>query len=102
MGRQNPGIAAEREGPLMSQPLTQQEGYALGYLYGGDRDVRIECHSAQWVVTRHTQRCFSVLHKGNDLIPAGTRTIVERAKVDGYFRSCYTCKNCIRLAAKEM
>lgn len=85
----------------MSEPLTTLEREALEYLYGGG-DERIECHSTGWVITRYKQKCVSVLHEGKMTIPAGTRMVRERAKVDGKFGSCYTCISCMRKAAREL
>jgi hypothetical protein len=80
--------------------LSGSEQDALAYLYGGG-DETIECHSAQWVITRFPQKCLSALHKGAMTIPKGTEMIVERAKVEGRFGSCYTCAGCIRKATQE-
>ena len=85
----------------MSEPLTGAEQDALDYLYGGG-DETIECRSAEWVVTRFSQKCVSVMHKGPMTLPAGTRMILERAKVEGQFGSCYTCEACMKASAKEI
>lgn len=85
--------------------LTQAHEDAINYLYGGG-DETIECWSAQWVTTRYAHVCCSVHHsdepKGTREIPAGTRVIVERAKVDGQFGTCYTCNDCLKLVLKEL
>jgi hypothetical protein len=86
----------------MSKPLTPEDDDALAYLYGGDCDVEIECHSAAWVVIRYSHECLSVLHKGKSTIPAGSNMILERAKVDGRFGSSYTCVSCIEAARNEL
>jgi hypothetical protein len=85
----------------MSKPLTDSERDALDYLYGGG-DEEIVCWSAQWVKTRFPQKCLSVVHKGKMTLPAGTRMIVERAKVEGRFGSCYTCEACIKASHEEL
>jgi hypothetical protein len=82
--------------------LSLVEQDALDYLYGGDRDVKIECWSARWVITRCKQKCVSVLHKGPMKQPVGARMLLERAKVDGQFGSCYTCERCIKAASDEL
>ena len=84
-----------------SAQLTGAEKDALAYLYGGG-DEEVECGSMRWVTTRFSQECLSVLHTGEMTLPAGTRMILERAKVEGRFGSCYTCKPCIQTAAKEI
>lgn len=80
--------------------LTASQKDALEYLYGGG-DETIECHSANWVKTRFPQKCLSLLHKGKMTPPAGALMILERAKVDGKFGSCYTCEVCIQAAQEE-
>jgi hypothetical protein len=85
----------------MSEPLTGSERDALGYLYGGG-DEQIECRSTAWVTTRYKQKCVSVLHKGTMTMPSRTHMILERAKVEGRFGSCYTCEPCIRKAEQEL
>jgi len=83
--------------------LTPLQVNAISYLYGGDRDVTIECWSVKWVVTRYSHHCVSIYHKGKPCaIPAGSRVIVERAKVDGQFGSCYTCSSCLERAIMEL
>ena len=81
--------------------LTGAEYDALEYLYGGG-DETIECRSMRWVTTRYPQKCVSVMHDGAMTMPAGTRMILERAKVEGRFGSCYTCVACIKAAQKEL
>jgi len=85
----------------MSEKLTISQDEALAYLYGGG-DEQIECHSSAWVITRFPQKCVSVMHEGRMTQPAGTRMILERAKVEGQFGSCYTCKDCIEKAQGEL
>ena len=85
----------------MSEPLTGSEREALLYLYGGG-DEEIECRSMVWVKTRYPQMCLSIMHTGEMVQPAGTRMILERAKVEGKFGSCYTCAACIRKSAREI
>lgn len=85
----------------MSTELSGPEKDALDYLYGGG-DEEIECQSAVWVITRYPQKCVSILHKGKMTQPAGTRMILERAKVEGKFGSCYTCEACIKASAREL
>ena len=86
----------------MSTQLTPAERESLDYLYGGDRDVEIVCHSSAWVVTRYSHKCLSVLHKGKLNVMAGSRMILERAKVDGQFGSSYTCEDCIKASQREL
>ena len=74
---------------------------AIEWLYGGG-DETIECRSMRWVVTRCKQKCVSVLHKGPMTQPIGSRMLLERAKVEGRFGSCYTCKNCLDAAKREL
>jgi len=85
----------------VSKPLNGTEMDALDYLYSGG-DETIECHSAAWVKTRFPQKCVSILHKGPMTQPAGSRMVVERAKVEGRFGSCYTCEACIDRSTKEL
>ena len=85
----------------MATQLSEREREALEYLYSGG-DETIECWSASWVKIRHSQKCVSILHKGKMTQPPGTPMIVECAKVEGRFGSCYTCVDCIRKAAKEI
>jgi hypothetical protein len=84
----------------MAERLTDQESNALAYLYGGG-DETIECHRLEWVVTRYSHGCWSVLHAGPATVPAGRRMVRETAKVDGQFGTCYTCESCVRLAIAE-
>jgi hypothetical protein len=85
----------------MAESMSDSEMYALEYLYGGD-DVEIECHSMAWVITRYPQKCVSILHKGPMTQPAGSRMVLERAKVEGKFGSCYTCESCVARAKQEL
>ena len=85
----------------MSIALTIAQKEALEYLYGGG-DETIECRSMSWVVIRQKQKCLSVMHKGRMTFQAGTRMVLERAKVEGRFGSCYTCEACIKAAQKEI
>jgi hypothetical protein len=85
----------------MSWPLTTREQESLEYLYGGG-DEQIECRSMAWVVTRFPQKCVSVMHEGPMTIAAGTRMVLERAKVEGQFGSCYTCEACIKASWREL
>jgi hypothetical protein len=86
---------------IMSKSLVEFEKEALEYLYGGG-DETIECRSMVWVITRHSHKCVSVMHKGPMTQPKGARMVLERAKVDGRFGSCYTCEACIQAAAREL
>jgi hypothetical protein len=81
--------------------LTGSEIDALEYLYGGGDEV-IECRSIAWVVTRCKQKCVSILHSGAMPLPVGTRMVLERAKVEGKFGSCYTCESCITKSENEL
>ena len=86
----------------MSKTLTGAEREALEYLYGGG-DEEIECRSMAWVHIRYPQQCLSVMHRAKlAVFPVGTRMVIERAKVDGKFGSCYTCESCIHAAKKEL
>jgi hypothetical protein len=91
----------------MRKTLTENQEEAIQWLYGGG-DEEIVCWSAQWVVTRYPHECYSVYHEGRDgkpssgKIPAGSRVIVERAKVEGRFGTCYTCNDCLKRAIKEI
>jgi hypothetical protein len=87
----------------MSEKLTKVEKEALGYLYGGG-DEEIVCHSAVWVITRYSHECLSIYHRPDDvpMFPAGTRMVLERARVDGQFGSCYTCGACIQAARRAV
>ena len=84
----------------MSKALTISESEALAYLYGGG-DEEIVCHSEVWVMTRYPHPCLSPVHQG-EIIPAGTRMVLERARIDGQFGSCYTCTACMKRAEKEI
>ena len=85
----------------MSDKLRGAELDALDYLWGGG-DEEIVCRSVVWVVTRYPHQCMSILHKGTAVLPAGTRMVLERARVDGQFGSCYTCESCIEKCKKEL
>ena len=85
----------------MSEFLQEPEKEALEYLYGGG-DETIECRTMVWVKTRFPQKCVSVLHKGKMTLAAGSRMVLERAKVEGRFGSCYTCEDCICAAVREL
>lgn len=85
----------------MATALTNSEQYALDYLYSGG-DEEIECRSMAWVITRYSQKCVSILHKGPMTQPAGTRMVRETAKVEGRFGSCYTCESCIKKSSEEL
>ena len=85
----------------MGKPLTPTHQDALDYLYGGG-DEMIECHHAEWVVTRYSHPCLSVTHQGGMAMAAGTRMVRETAKVEGRFGSCYTCAACMTASAREL
>lgn len=91
--------AAERG--KKERKLSDSEQDALEYLYGGG-DEQIECRSMAWVITRYSQKCVSILHKGKMMQPSGSRMVLERAKVEGKFGSCYTCQSCMQLSAQEL
>jgi len=85
------------------EELKDSQLYAVDYLYGvGTEDVDLECRSLRWVRTRYSHECLSILHEGERTVPAGSRMIAERAKVEGKFGTCYTCENCVRAAQKEL
>lgn len=84
----------------MSRRVTETEDNALEYIYGGG-DESIECRSLVWVKTRVSHKCVSVIHKGVMTVDAGTWMVLERAKVEGRFGSCYTCKACVAAALVE-
>lgn len=76
---------------------------ALGWLYGGDRDVDIQCLRVKRVRIRYSQVCCSVYHKRKiKKLPAGTEVVRETAKVDGVFGTAYTCLGCIAKAHKDL
>ena len=82
--------------------VTNAELNAIRYLYGGG-DETVECWSIRWVVTRFPHECYSIYHDGTSgKIPAGTRVLMERAKIDGRFGSCYTCNDCLNRAKQEL
>jgi len=81
--------------------LSDSEQDTLEYLYGGG-DEQIECRSMAWVITRYPQKCVSILHKGKMTQPAGSRMVLERAKVEGKFGSCYTCESCMQKSAQDL
>jgi hypothetical protein len=85
----------------MITPLTTVEQDALDYLYGGG-DQKIECRSARWVVTLKPHDCLSVLHKGALSVSSPAPMVLQKAKVDGQFGSCYTCQECINAAVEEL
>jgi len=85
----------------VSQALSGLQIDALEYLYGGG-DEHIECRTIRWVITRQKQKCVSVLHKGAMTQPKGSRMVLERAKVEGEFGSCYTCESCLKKAIEEL
>jgi hypothetical protein len=86
----------------VAEKLSRIECEAIEWLYGGDRDVEIVCWSAAWVRTRCKQKCISVMHKGPMKQPVGSRMVLERARVDGQFGSCYTCENCVKNAIGDL
>lgn len=81
----------------MSKQLSAAEDEALNWLYGGG-DETVECRSVVWVQTRYMHQCFSVMHKGAAAVESGSWMVLERAKVEGIFGSCYTCQACIKAA----
>lgn len=95
------GVNQRVKREAMSKPLIESEKEALEYLYSGG-DETIECRSMVWVMTRYSHKCVSIMHKGPMTQPKGARMILERAKVDGQFGSCYTCEACIQAAAREL
>ena len=75
---------------------------AIQYLYGGG-DETSEWWSIRWVITRFSHECYSIYHDGESgIIPSGTRVLVERAKVEGRFGTCYTCNACLNRAMQEL
>lgn len=86
----------------MSAALTGAEREAFLYLYGGGEE-EIECQSMVWICIRYPQQCLSIMHRSKlTTFPAGTRMVLERAKVDGKFGSCYTCEACIKAVAQDL
>lgn len=85
----------------MGRALTSTQQDALDYLYGGG-DETIECQRAEWVWTRYSHACLSVMHQGGRDMAAGSRMMRETAKVEGRFGSCYTCDGCITAAISEL
>jgi hypothetical protein len=82
--------------------LTPAERDAMHYLYAGGEE-EIVCQSMRWVVTRFSHECFSVLHRCNPpTLPKGSRMVLERARVDGKFGSCYTCADCVQKTIAEL
>lgn len=93
----------------MKAALEQRFRHVKDYLYGGGKgDEIVECYHYKAVTTRQSHACFSPYHKDADgkfssqQYPAGTLMIVESAKFDGDFRSCYTCEPCISKAEEEL
>ena len=73
------------------------------WLYGGDKEAPvIRCRSIEAVVVRFSQLCCSPYHKKPQKHPAGTLMVVERAVIDGEWRSCYTCRGCIEKSLEEL
>ncbi len=64
-------------------------------------DATVECRSVKIVVTRKPHTCAACNHFKGVEHPAGTRMIVDHAKVDGEFGTCYTCLPCVEAWAKE-
>ena len=87
------------------------------WMYGGGKgDMQVECHKVSVVRIRVPQMCMAYCHSGAHFwrgkvseaefrrrrtMPKGTMMVREAAKVDGDFRSCYTCVPCLERAAKE-
>ena len=92
--------SASAEGQHRFTPISTEPFQDCCELCGGDE--KIECRSARWVVIRFPQQCVSVYHQKPANFASGTRMILERAKVEGRFGSCYTCKECVERAQKEL
>jgi len=80
--------------------LVQRFERISDWLYGGDYEI--ECRKVSAVIAKYRHTCHSIYHgNGVGIIEPGTLCIVERAKVDGKFGSCYTCEPCIARAERE-
>jgi hypothetical protein len=87
---------------VRASALMAAEEDAMNYLYGGG-DETIECHKMRWVNTRFPHVCCSLYHGDNPLkIMAGSRVVLESAKVDGRFGTAYTCTDCVNRAIREL
>lgn len=79
----------------------------MDWLYGGEYEI--ECRKIALVKTRYAHDCMSIYHDSRYYntttpreIPAGTFAIVERAKVEGKFGSCYTCFGCVKQSERDL
>ena len=73
------------------------------WLYGGDKEAPdIRCRSVMAVVIRLPQKCCTPYHRRPKKYPRGTLMIVERAVIDGEWRSCYTCRRCVEKSLNEL
>ena len=66
-----------------------------------DCDAEVRLHSKKVVIPRKARKCPGNFLEGLHDVASGKRGIVERALVDGQWRSCYTCEDCIMAWAKE-
>ena len=60
-----------------------------------DSDTDIRRYTTQVVKTRKPHFCPGYSQPAGHTIPPGTTTVLERAIVDGKWRSSYTCEACI-------
>lgn len=81
------------------EPKRTDQDYLNFYPFEGDKEPpHIECRSVKIVTTKVLHWCAVgiLLEPQNDHeISPGTRAVVERAKVDGKFGSCYYCLDCL-------
>lgn len=70
-----------------------------GMYAGDDGDVRM--YSAKVVRPTKGKKCPGNFAEALHDVAAKTRGVVERALIDGKWRSCYTCEDCIITWAKK-
>jgi hypothetical protein len=82
----------------------KSDGFYLRWheaFWDGAGDATVECRSVKLVITRKPHLCAGCNHFKGKEHPAGTRMVMDRAKVDGDFGTAYTCLPCIEAWAKE-
>lgn len=82
-------------------PYSDKQRLACDF-FGGDRDVDIRAQSFKIVVTRKPHFCPAHNEFKAEMVPAGTRMLVERAVVDGEWGVNYVCVDCIDAWLKQI
>ena len=61
-------------------------------MYDGDRDTDTRCLTVRVVRTRKEHSCIGLQHSDWHKVSAGSRMVMEKAIIDGKWRSAYTCE----------